>query len=122
MFANARGVVHGAKDGSQLFARARVLFCMKKILFAGALFSLLIPGTALCAKKNRVTSDSRAEKFLRQHDRDHNGTIERSEFPGKQKRFDRVDSNHDGKLNKAELDAVAPRREHKKANRGKVVT
>jgi Ca2+-binding EF-hand superfamily protein len=83
---------------------------MKKILLAGALLSILLPETALCAKKNRAASDTRVDKFFRQHDRDHNGTIERGEFPGKEKRFGRIDSNHDGKLSKAELDAAAPHR------------
>ena len=83
---------------------------MKKVLLAGALLAVLLPATAFSAKKNRATSDARVTKFLRQHDRDHNGTIERGEFPGKEKRFGRIDANHDGKLSKAELEAAAPHR------------
>ena len=92
---------------------------MKKLLFIAAFASLLFPGTALCAKKDRSVEGNRAEKFLRRHDNDRDGAIERSEFPGKRKRFDRIDSNDDGKLNKAELDAAAPHRTRRAGKRAK---
>lgn len=91
---------------------------MNQFLIATVLLCLVLPNTAWCAKKKNARSDGdRVEKFLRQHDRDHNGSIERSEFPGKPKRFDRVDSNDDGKLSKSELEGTAAHRNKGRARK-----
>jgi Ca2+-binding EF-hand superfamily protein len=98
--------------------RSAGLIGMHKFLIAAGLLCLVLPNNAWCAKKKNARNEGdRVEKFLRQHDRDHNGTIERSEFEGKRKRFARVDSNHDGKLTKSELEKAAAHRNKGRARK-----
>ena len=91
---------------------------MNRFLIAGAVLCLFLPNTAWCAKKKTARAEEdRVEKFLRQHDRDHNGSIERNEFVAKRKRFDRIDSNNDGKLSKNELEGAAAHRNKARARK-----
>ncbi len=46
------------------------------------------------------------DAYLKAHDRNKNGTIEPTEYPGARAEFDKFDKNSDGKLDRSELSAM----------------
>lgn len=70
----------------------------------GAL-ALLTPFAASAKGKGKGKNKpiDEVQDYLKDHDKNKNGSIERSECSASDTTFQRVDENHDGKLNKAEL-------------------
>ncbi len=46
------------------------------------------------------------DAYMKAHDKDKNGTIEPTEFPGARAEFDKWDKNKDGKLDRTEVTAM----------------
>lgn len=79
---------------------------MKTKLTVAIVASALLVPLAVTAKgkgkgKNKPVDE--VQSYLKEHDKNKNGSIERSECSASDTTFQRVDENHDGKLNKAEL-------------------
>jgi Ca2+-binding EF-hand superfamily protein len=51
----------------------------------------------------QARADQRVQKRFNRLDSNHDGTVSRDEWKGAPKRFDRLDRNHDGVLTKDEL-------------------
>lgn len=70
------------------------------LLFALGVFILGLPQAASAAARHK--KDPVAE-FIKKYDTNHNGVIDKSEFPGSSADFDKYDKNHDGKLETYEV-------------------
>lgn len=64
---------------------------------------MLVPAAVSAKGKGKKKSLSEVESYLKKHDANHNGIIERSECSSSDATFNRIDANHDGKLSRGEL-------------------
>jgi Ca2+-binding EF-hand superfamily protein len=81
----------------------------------------LFPATSFAAKKKGQPRDPEkmAAHVIKTNDKDGDGAVQKTEFKGKAKRFDRLDKNSDGKLDRAELKTAAENRPKNSGTRGK---
>ena len=69
------------------------------LLFALGVFILGLPQAAAAARHKKDP----VEEFIKKYDTNHNGVIDKSEFPGSSEEFDKYDKNKDGKLETYEV-------------------
>jgi hypothetical protein len=81
----------------------------------------LSPATSFAAKKKGQPRDpdKMAARVIKTNDKDGDCAIQKTEFKGKPKRFDRLDKNSDGKLDLPELKSAAENRGKNSGTRGK---
>ena len=92
---------------------------MKKVVWTAAVATLAVtclgatpasaqqPGAAAGKHRLRARIERRVEKRFKTLDANGDGAIERSEWSGKAKLFDRFDRDHDGSLSPAEFRELA---------------
>jgi len=78
---------------------------------------------AKAAERGRTLNDKRAarriDRMFKRLDKDANGVLTLAELPTRDKRFDRVDANDDGKISRAEADSAKSKRQSKRKEKRK---
>jgi len=70
--------------------------------------SLLVLALAVGVSFAQETSSTPGDRFLQMFDKDQDGKVSKDEFPGRDERFDRVDENQDGFIEKSEINKRPP--------------
>ncbi len=80
---------------------------MKEKIFP-LLVSLLVLALVAGVSFAQETGGSPGDMLLQRFDKDKDGKISKDEFPGRAERFDRVDENQDGFIEKSEINKRPP--------------
>ena len=97
MFLANTGALNRFKGRKQRIAMKISVPLFAVLLALGVSLALPLTASAARHKKDAV------EEFLKKYDTNHNGVIDKDEFPGTAEEFDKYDKNKDGKLETYEI-------------------